>query len=221
VNSRKAKLAKIRKCLALSRSANEHEAAAALEMARKLMADLGLSDDDAAFIDVEESAARGSRCIRPAMWEALLAATVARAIGCDKFLDENSDWRFVGRGPAAEIAAYAFRVLYRQLKSARGDYIRTKLRRCKVANKRCRADAFCEGWASAVYRKVTRIAPEFDDAAVDQYIAKHHSDLVVVDRRRANVKKGFGDYLAGSRDGSNVDLNRGVHQSATRLIAHG
>lgn len=39
-------LDKIRKCLALSKSANEHEAAAALRQAQKLMAMHGLSEDD-------------------------------------------------------------------------------------------------------------------------------------------------------------------------------
>ena len=47
-------LDKIKKCLALASSANEHEAAAALRQAQKLMAQFGLTETDVTLADVGE-----------------------------------------------------------------------------------------------------------------------------------------------------------------------
>ncbi len=47
-------LKKIKKCLALSRSANEHEAAAALRQAQALMREHGLREKDVSLADVAE-----------------------------------------------------------------------------------------------------------------------------------------------------------------------
>lgn len=219
--NRAAIIAKIRKCLALAKSGNEHEAALALEKARSMMADLGLSEADAEFIHIEEAAARGSRCLRPPLWECTLAATVARAIGCAKLIDENGDWRFVGRDPAPEIATYAFQVLFRQLKAARADYIRTTLRRCKLANKRNRADAFCEGWANVVFNKVVKLAPRFEDPLVDRYLIERYPDLVTVTKRSAALKKASNDFFNGVAGGMDVQINHGMTAAPTPLLAHG
>ena len=215
---RKAKLAKIRKCLALAKSANEHEAAAALAMAGKLMEELGLSEADATLLDVSEEAARGSRRLTPSRWESILSSSVARAIGVSKFIDENLDWRFVGREAAPEIAAYAFQVLHRQLKRARADYIATQLRRCKPANKRARADAFCEGWSSVIYAKVAKLRPAFEDELVERYMVERHPDLVTTGSRAANLKRASNDFWKGHDRGSAVDLHAGVGATAPALI---
>lgn len=58
-------LLKIRKCLSLAKSANEHEAAAALAKARELMEMHGISDDDLAMAEIEEATARSTRNVRP------------------------------------------------------------------------------------------------------------------------------------------------------------
>lgn len=50
--TRAALMAKIKKCLALAQSANEHEAALALEKARALMEEHGVSAEDLQLSDV-------------------------------------------------------------------------------------------------------------------------------------------------------------------------
>ena len=47
-------LKKIKKCLALGRSASEHEAAAAMRQAQKLMEQFGLREQDVSLADVAE-----------------------------------------------------------------------------------------------------------------------------------------------------------------------
>lgn len=219
--TRKEKVAKLRKCLALSKSANEHEAAAALAAATRLMAELGISDEDARLIDIEEEAARASRTILPPKWEGILAKTVSRAMRCAQFIDGHGDRCFVGRVPAPEIASYAFAVLFRKLKAARSIYIRTKLRRCGPANKRARADAFCEGWAIAVYVKIAEIAPEFEDELVSRYLTERHPGLVSIGSRAAKQTRAANDFWNGTDAGAEVDLHRGMNGEAPRQIAHG
>ena len=216
-------LARIRKCLALSASSNEHEAAAALAKARALMEEHGISDDDLAMADVTEAAARGSRTQRPSRWETYLCLAVRRALGVQCFLDEGLDRRYVGRGPRPEIATYAFTALFRRLKKARADYIRTRLKRCSAARKRVRADAFCEGWAAAVFRKIAALAPKppLDDG-VQRYLAiQYHGLVEVKDRGEASAKAHTSDdHWRGHAAGRSVEIHQGMSGSAPERLAH-
>lgn len=213
-------LAKIRKCLALARSDNEHEAAAALERARALMAEHGIDDATLAMADVEEATARASRNIRPPKWETMLSATVCRAFACIVFINMDGDRVFVGRGARPDVAGYAFAVLYRQLKRARGDYIETRLRRCKPGRKRQRADIFCEGWAASAYSKIAAIVPECrDDDGLQQYLTLTRPGLVQVRSRAASItgKSANDDWFNGMAKGLSAELNGGVQGAAAPL----
>lgn len=217
-------LKRIKACLALAASANEHEAALALTKARELMDAYGVTDDDLASADIGDATARGSRNNRPAGWESILSATVCRALGVTALLDDVRDRRFVGRGPAPEIAAYAFTTLYRHLKRARGEYIARQLRRCSLARKRARADAFCEGWAGAVFTKIARLYPKReDDAAIEQYLTATFGQLVPAGTRAASGGRTDRDRWRGWDQGAQVDLHHGVGGGGLTpgRIAHG
>ena len=207
----KAVLNKIRKCLALARSGNEHEAAAALAKARDLMAAHGVTDAQLSMADIEEASARASGNVRPPRWESILASTVCRALGVVQYLNEGNR-TFVGRGASAEIATYAFSFLFRRVKAVRAEYIRTRLRRCRPGRKRARADVFCEAWAVGVYSKVARLSPLPPDETLRQYLHEQHPTLVCVESRAGDAK-GRGaddDFWRGVMAGRAVDLNAGV-----------
>lgn len=211
-------LAKIRKCLALSKSANEHEAAAALAKARELMAEHGITDAQLAMSEIEEAEARCSRAAKPPLWETYLASAVHRALRVTSFIDGMGGRTFVGRGPSAEIASYAFAVLFRALKAQRSAYIAAHLKRCKPARKTLRADVFCEGWASAVLRKIVALMPEsVTDPLIDQYLAEHHDLSPAASRAAKITTRVSGDYWRGRDAGSAMDLNVGVGGSAAPL----
>lgn len=205
--SRKALIDKIRKCFALSRSSNEHEAAAALAKAQALMAGhkLGLCD-----IEFDEATARGNGCaIKPPQWETALTGAVRLTIPCTVILD-NGEWRFIGRAPSAELAAYAFTVLHRQLKTARAEYIRTKLKRVRPGRKSARADLFCEGWVTTILRKLRQLAPPMPEAdrQLDEYMAARFN-IVKLQSREAKVRGSDGaDYWNGAAAGRDADLHR-------------
>lgn len=207
-------LARIRKCLALAKSSNEHEAAAALAKARALMDEHDLSLDDIALAEIGEAKAKGTQTQRPPMWETALCLTVRHALGCQVIIDADLHRLYIGPGPAPEIAGYAFSVLFRQIKAARQVYIRNHLKRCKPGRKRQRADIYCEAWASAVYSKVKALMPAVQlNPLADQYIARRFGDhLATIDSRNASTKGGRldMDYWRGHDAGRTVDLAQGV-----------
>lgn len=227
--ARAALMAKIKKCLALSQSANEHEAALALEKARALMEEHGVSAEELKLSDVAEADATGSGARTPAKWESVLAAAVARAMNCRVIHVEDYDerrfawasrWRFVGTGASADIAIYAWAVLFRQLRRQRQAYIASALRRCKPARKRERADIFCQGWAFGVFDKVRDLNPDRAQAdLIDLYLATRGGELVALKSREAFTGTISGaraeDYWRGRAAGAKADLKAGVGGTAT------
>lgn len=213
----KALLAKIRKCLALASSSNEHEAAAALAKARALMAEHGITDAQIAMAEIEEATARASRTQRPPRWEGHLSSAVCRALNVVCFINVVGDRSFVGRGPAPEIATYAFTALFRRLKAARAEYIAQHLRRCKPGRKRQRAHIYCQAWAFAVVSAIEKLVPaQAEDALIGQYLEERHPELVTVKARSAAIK-GRGatdDFLRGHVAGCKVDLSSPIGGAA-------
>lgn len=107
-------------------------------------------------------------------------------------------------------------VLFRQAKVGRSEHIKSRLTRCKPANKTRRADIYCEGWVRAVTALITRFASgETHQAAIDAYVAKHYPALISAQGRdrigdrllRPNEAM---DYVHGQRSGRDAQLSRGV-----------
>lgn len=219
MTDRDAIIAKIKKCLALAKSSNEHEAAAALRQAQKLMQAHGVSDLDIEHADVQEESVRAGAYLNPSRWESALAGDVGAAFGCrvvfvrDPMAREGK-WMFVGVSPAGEIARYAFEVLFRQVKHARANHIKTVLKRCTTTRTR-RADLFCEGWVIAATELVERFAVgEEQRVKIAGYLASRHnlSSFTPRDRNagRALSERDYGDLEAGHRAGRDAQFNRGV-----------
>lgn len=223
-------LGKIKKCLALSASSNEHEAEAALRQARKLMEAHGVSDLDIQAAEAEERRAKSGAKSTPANWETMLAMKVGDAFGCRVIFcsvwNRLGDWCFVGCGATPEVAHYAFIVLHRQARRAREEHIKAKLKRCKVATKTRRADLFSEGWVRSVVGTIAAFAGnDQQSAAIDAYMSKRYPNLNSLKARDRNDGRQlrdheYNDYAAGSRSGRDAQLNRGVG-GAERPLALG
>lgn len=111
---RKTAVAKIRKCLNLARSAEAHEAAAALRQAQKLMAGFEIAEHELADAGVDEAWVKSSASARPARFEVRLASMVAGAFGCEivftRRLNESGTkiiggYAFIGVAPAEQVAS--------------------------------------------------------------------------------------------------------------------
>ncbi|WP_336958725.1 DUF2786 domain-containing protein [Sphingobium aquiterrae] len=217
MTDRKAILNKIRKCLALAKSANEHEAAAALAKAQALMREYGIDQGDVAF---DKATARGNGAHRPPNWEGILLDAVTRAIPCEVIL-HSGKFLFIGRAPSAELAAYAFAVLHRQLKRARTEYTRTRLKRVRPGRKTARADLFCEGWASTVRRKISALNPhEHHDQALQDYVTGRFRTVPVEtrDAGRVDSRTAGNDYFSGVASGRGAELNKPMGAAASRPV---
>lgn len=213
-------LARIRKCLALAKSANEHEAAAALAKARALIDEHGLDQADVEAIDIGERLAKGSGAWTPSSWENKLTWAVRRAIPVQLVHRGDEGWAFIGLTPAPEIAAYAFTALYRQLKAARADYMRTALKRVRTAQRKtARADAYAEGWAEAVWRTIAKLYPAQPvDALVRGWLERRYTHLSRLQPRTRDAgQAGENDRWKGQLAGRDVHLTHGVAGSAAPL----
>jgi len=224
-------IVKIKKCLALSGSSNEHEAAAALRQAQALMQKYGIEHEEMLASDAGEAYAKAGVQRMPSNWETWLANAVANAFGCTMifssagFFDQAGKWIFIGCAPSPEIASYAFQVLYRQLKRQRAVYIKAKLQRCKLSTRTKRADLFCDGWVQAVASKLTALAgTEQQEKAISAYINVNYPalrSLEARDRNAAGIKsdRAFNDWAAGKASGREAELNRGVGTEQMELLS--
>ncbi|MDR1995125.1 DUF2786 domain-containing protein [Azonexus sp.] len=221
MSSREKIIEKIRKCLALSSSSNQHEAAAALRQAQKLMEMHSISDMDIAAAEVGERRAKSNVTAKPPLWETQLAGHIADAFGCSLLFTQSwqtrrAEWNFIGLGAGPEVAQYAFSVLLRQVRLARTEHIKTVLKRCKPATKTRRADLFCQGWVDVAASKIDSFASGTKhEATIDAYLTIRYpelTDLKSTDRNgRRNLRRHeVGDLLSGRVAGSNANLNRGI-----------
>ena len=220
-DSRKNILEKIKKCLALSSSSNEHEAEAALRQARALMEKHSIDDQDVLAYEASEQHAKVGAQSRPTGWEQSLACKVSASFGCQVifssgFAMRKAKWKFIGCGASPEVAAYAFQVLHRQCKRARAEFITVNLKRCKLATKMRRADLYCQGWLYAVSGKLAVLVnSERTEDAIEAYVAKNYPSIINMKLRDRNAGKNlseraYDDIGAGYSSGKNAELNRGI-----------
>ncbi|MEX3614806.1 MAG: DUF2786 domain-containing protein [Burkholderia gladioli] len=227
---RRTALEKIRKCLALSRSSEAHEAAAALRQAQKLMAQFGVDHSERLAVDASETWSKSRSTSRPVRYEVALANVVADAYGCDlifrRQLNESGlnvvgGYAFIGIAPSPEIAQYTFDVFALQLRAARRAYIEAKLRRCGPRNKTARADEFCEGWVWAVRRQLQEtIRTDEQNAVISAYMRLHHSRLQQFDPRARTVsgRPAADDLGCGIAQGRNAVVRPGVGAAKVRRL---
>ena len=232
--NKKAVIEKIKKCLALSKSANQHEAAAALRQAMAFMEKYKIDVDDPELLGITEASILGSGTAKPTVFEAVLANSIAKMMDCKAILQseimitaqmgfkKKFNWTFIGFDPAPEIASYAFDVLFRQLKKARSAFISESLKRVQIkANKVKRADLFCEGWVLEATKQVSNLNPNKEKIdQIQSYIQQQHKvrNSEPTDRNKktnTNADRYQNDLHAGRQAGKNAKLNNAMNGGAS------
>jgi hypothetical protein len=219
-------IAKIRKCMALAKSGEPHEAAAALRQAQKLMQQFGVEHPELLAAGATEEWTKSCSRRTPPRYEVVLVSMVSGAFNSDIIFsrqfnksrtDIDGGYSFIGIAPMPEAAAYAFTVLRRQLMKARVEYIKVALKRYKK-NKTAAADQFCEGWVIAVRNLVARVYPNADEAAaINAYTAIHYAQTTDMQPRRREMGQSDANMMHrinGYVEGKNAQLHRGVGASA-------
>lgn len=220
---------KIQKCLALSKSSEPNEAAAALRQAQKLMEQFDVEHPELLASSVSESWSKSSVIKTPPRYEVRLASMIARAFGCELMfsrqlsasqLSIDGGYSFIGVSAAPEVASYSYCVLRRQLKKARGNYIRTALNRHRK-NKTAAADIYCEGWVSSVQDSVLKanVNKEHKES-IDAYKQLNYADTkqLQVKKRTIKADDAWRHHRSGLIDGQNVKLTNGIAQPQFDLL---
>ncbi len=219
-------LEKIRKCLALAKSSNPHEAAAALRQAHKLMAANNVSEQDIDLLSVKSARANVGRARKPPKWQHLLVGVICEAFSVDAifrsgFLQKETEVEFIGIDEAPEVASYAYDVLRRQLTRDRAEHVR-KQKRCKPATKSRRGDLFAEQWVAAVYSVVADFISPMSDkqkTLIAEYKNMHHTNLQQ-SKPKEHKSKGndWQSQNEGYRKGKEAQLNRGMTGTKRELL---
>lgn len=219
-------LEKIKKCLALSRSANEHEAALALKQAQALMQQHGLTADEVDLSDVTEHRVKSPNTLPSWHWS--LVHICGMAFGCERFINHSNGGHvvFLGINGRSELAAYAYEVLLRQLKQARRTFIKTKLNRVRIQkNKTYRADMFCHGWVTEVRKAVYDFAVNDSEKELLKRFKENRYGIMRTVKGR-DIKKvndhaktrGDAEYWDGRDAGRDVKIHSAVGSGPTSRL---
>lgn len=221
-------IAKIKKCLALAKSQNPHEAAAAMRQAQKLMAEHNLDEQETSLADIAESTVAAVSQANN-LWENTLAGIVANAFACRIYgkafwsvigmgrPTKKRTWVFVGVGASAEVASYAYEVLSRQCAKARLEHVRKQPKTCKPITKTARGDSFALGWAFGVREMLDKFAnSERNQKLLDSYMAKAHANLKTVESKDRSVGRNVrdDDIHQGVKSGKRAKLQHAVNGGA-------
>jgi hypothetical protein len=229
---------KIRKLFALSKSPNAAEAALALEMAQKLMAEYGVKRNDVGEFEIAEEEIDGNGGVHPPQYEIYLAGQIAKAFGCRiaygvvrripknfygyDYTDPKYGHIFVGLEHRVKIASFIADVLLRKLKKARNEYMKSLNRVRLRANKIKRADVFCLGWAHTVASKLHESTnTPVEQTAIDNYVAGlNWGDKLKTISRKGVKKSGINDFSNGRRAAADVQIQHGLEgrESGARLL---
>ncbi|WP_320838503.1 DUF2786 domain-containing protein [Zhongshania sp.] len=215
MSNRERILDKIRKCLSLAESANEHEAAIAMRQAKKLMEANGLTASELGMYELTKKNAY-TAFSRPPKWAIDLAGTVALAFSCSLYIRSGGIFIFVGAGAAPEISEYSYLVLYRQLDRARKQYAKG-LDGCwySPADRRQMGRAFCEGWIEGVNKTVRTFA----NAVTERQRSLHHEYMESLSNRKLGKGRQrksaiddntYGAAQEGRNQGEKIQLHQGV-----------
>ncbi len=211
----------VRKCLALSRSSNEHEAARAAEKASELMLKYKLSE---AEVELKTEAKVGvTHTEYPTVnreWRRSLANSVAHAYFCKVYCQRkrhNSLIYFVGKPTDIQITIIVYEWLAQQLDQICYDETKHDM------GERGNLTSWRNSWLlGAVYVVDQRLREQRDrqgwDPNVTALVSTSNRELLAYANSTWNLRLGHVNYsqtpinsaawAAGSRAGANVSLNR-------------
>ncbi|MFS8367851.1 DUF2786 domain-containing protein [Acetobacter oryzifermentans] len=152
---------RIKRLLALSKSPNEHEAAAAMSKAQELMRELSITEEDLELTDfatVRTDTLLVKSGHKLPVYVSDLACLMETAFGVECIFSDgqrNKDVIFVGTKSKTEICVYTWTVLARILKTKMAEYkFSITHLKCSPGKKAALAEEYCEGWVSGVRQNI-------------------------------------------------------------------
>ena len=215
-------LERIRKCLALSKSSNPNEAATALRQAQKLMEkfDVDFEDATAPRVDVLRVSPDGKR---GAGWQAVAAATVAKALGLRAYRERGSGrdaFVFYGNAERVKLADFAFVNLSRAVVRGRAAHLREMRKErpwYNAGDMRRVGRSFALGFVSSVYDAVQGLVESpAETRAIEEWTKSRGIALRKAGRLSAADAAGFN---AGQAAGAAYHVNRPMGGASHQRIA--
>lgn len=225
-------LARIRRLMALgTRNSNLHEAARAVGLAQKLMQRHNLSLDDLKLTDVRESVCRQlwSDAEKIPAWLNALATVVCMTTGCRCWFSwylhtslngtqkQRRSLHFYGLNERADVAAYVFTVLARQLRASTEKHMashRGRRGRIKLQTLRTRADQYREGWVTGVWLVLQSFSPSIEEThLLQRWLSKRLNGGALESLAIRDAGTCRGDRaarIAGWLAGREAELNHGL-----------
>jgi len=216
--------AKIRKLLALAQSDNPHEAERARIQAEKMMAKHNIDQDGLGVVTVQ--AKLGFKRRKPRHSESTLVTLICGISGCHSFLSvtrtRNGDSykyqsyvEFMGLQPDAEMAAYTWDVLYRQLQ----DRERELKREYGFTAKHL--DRYAHSWALGVAKQVSQVFGWRDPVEAVEKAVRQDGDGMAQVRTRSVQSTGCQDIdqaltALGTMDGRSAQLHNATGDQTLR-----
>lgn len=211
---------KIRKCLALSKSANENEAAVALKQAQALLKRHRLSERDIEFSQIKKHTMVND-IKRMRFLETRLAQMVASVFECKFLMSAKQDFIFYGIEPNLTIAEYAYNTLLPVLKKARKEYVSSLHGNTKLKTKRAMGNAFCMGWIFSVKDKCGNLHP---DRQLEDLLNRYSDEVikprtVEINAGKVNKNKEYQAHMTGYLEGEAVGLFPGMDRKEVKHLA--
>lgn len=201
-------LEKIQKCLALGKSPNEHEAAAAMRQAQNLMRNFGIDEKDLSILgfreEVVQTAVQCGRGTKIPLALSSITRLVRHAFGVSAFYsqvklktDYNYSITYVGREDRVMLAAYAHTVVARAVDRAWAQHQKDFPH---VKGQHGARAGFYIGWVNGVREKIDAFAntPE-DDRGAELYIEAKFGAL---ETAKKNAQRVSGHALAAGKGAS-------------------
>jgi len=214
---------KIVKCLRLAQSGNPNEAASALRQAHGLMRKHGILESDIEKLSVNESTAGSGGYYNPPYWALALSELIAEAFECRVYLarreEAHPQFRLIGLEHRAQVAAYSFAVLYRQLRLARREYMKGLELEDRQEIRRL-GNVFAQAW---LYR-IARVVAEFnvagtDQTVVDDYVRHQYGETTETLRDYTDPDtRDYDVILSGMRAAQTVSLFRPVRRAKSQKL---
>lgn len=217
-------IARIKKCLALSKSPNEHEAAAALRQAQKLMASHGVSEED-----VDESAVISDfvdhddyeHARRKPLVIVAVAKLMRQAFGTETVWEcspsRKHRVRYFGTQAAVTLSTYSHVVVYRAANAAWRKYLKERPHLKGVRNARA---SFVLGWCDAVADKVQALSPDPEVVErIERKKLEHYGPGGLSNSTSGSRTLYSGVHGDGAERGRAFDINRPVG-SDRRYLEH-
>lgn len=226
MNDKSKILDKIRKCLALGKSSNEHEAAAALRQAQKLMAMHRVTEDQVNDVEyvhcvVVTDYEWPERIRKVPVILSRVSNVITHALGVglvfepfQKGLETMFAVRYFGPRSRVFIAEHAHVVVYRAVGRAWRAYLKVNPHMKGRSGARA---GFYSGWCATVVEKVERLAVSDDELSRIERLKRGHYRQGL-EKAKPNVQRIYRDTLeAGLAAGSDFNINRPVGQEKLRI----